>query len=101
MARLSLHKRTATLGFNGWPIPRPSSQGGAGSFRPPSCELEGLATLLWRQSVARASRTLVSQNRVGASRRSAAPGSQSVGAAGHGSFLNLRVQTEVSVEKCR
>jgi hypothetical protein len=63
----------------------------SGTFRSPSCEFGAKATFLWGQSVARASRPLVSQNRVGAPRRSAAPGSQLIGAAVYGSdFPSLR-----------
>jgi hypothetical protein len=88
-ARFSRHRRSAArngahslLRFASW------SQV-AGSFHPSACGVGGGCCSASNQQV------------VGASRRSAAPGGQSVGVAEYGCFLSLRACSGVRVAKLR
>jgi hypothetical protein len=87
LARLSRHRRSATMALTRCYASRPWSLV-VGSFHPSVCGAGGGCCSASNQSV------------VGASRRSAAPGGQSFGAAEYGcSFLSLRASSSVAVAK--
>jgi hypothetical protein len=87
MARFSSHQRSAAMVLTRCHASRSWSHA-VGSFHPSACGVGGGCCLSSNQSV------------VGASRRSAAPGGQSIGAAEYGcSFLSLRARTSVVLAK--
>jgi hypothetical protein len=87
LARFSRHRRSAAVAPTRCYASRPWSHV-VGSFHPSACGVGGGCRLSSSQGV------------VGASRRSAAPGGQSVGAAEYGgSFLSLRASSAVVMAK--